>query len=1069
MLKKIIAAFSLLVVFVAVSCQLSAVEAFDRPTFISIVNPVRGPEGWSVSKQTPLDFPRLQYQLATTSAMPITWLLRFDAINDATISAFFSDLSATDSSQTLGAFLEITPLLTEAAKVTYPPGEYPSAANRIFLSGYSPEERLKLIDAYMSLFKKKFGSYPSAVGAWHIDSYSLSYLRNKYSILVAVICDEQYNTDNYRIWGGYIGSPYLPTKTNFLVPASSKDNKIDIAITKWAARDFFNFYGEGSQSTFSFQVNDYISRGLKTNYFEGLLNQYTQKDFNEFSQIVIGIENDYEIKWIADEVERIYPLLARSKNKYNLQFVSLANFGSWFLNRYSQTSPAYFYQTQDITEKKPGKVFWYQNPFYRIGLKSEAGKTKIIDFRVYNDKEAEEYYQVKNISRRLHTEINPVIDSVKYPGSEIEIPINLESADISHNGWRVTFTKDDQIFRLEPKQLVFTNLVPPPIDTQEIKVKQKGTSFIWQIAPKLPFTSSAGQSIIIAVLLLILLLVILIKLKKNHPPLVGVFIFGLAAGLIAVITMFHSGLVYPFGLGFWGPNGHDALFHLSLGENFRRSLFNLSHPQLAGFQLSNYHFAFDWLMALISKITKLSQLDLYFRYLPLVSVALLSLSAIHLLRLWRYKNSAITLSIVLMFLTGSLGFVRGLLTGEPFFGGESIFWSNQSVSIFLNPPFALSLLVLIVFTYLFEKNVRKLTPLNFIILILLGGALAQIKIYAFILLCLSLLILRQIKLLIGVSVVGLILLLPAISLNGTPFIFSPLWFVRSLFEARDRFYWQKLAEAWQVYETTGVLGKLMLVNFLGIIIFYLGNLGIRVIGLINCLVEKNQSASTKLIKYIILFGLLIPLLFIQKVNPWNTIQFLYYALFFLAFFTAKQITDWLTNSKYKVLNTIFYILMALLVLPTTIGTLRDYITPLSASRVGLTELRALDKLRRSPRGTVISPLYNESLTKLLPDPKPLYGYVSTAYISALSGQPEYLSDTINLDITGFDYKMEVKNVQRLYLTRDPNWVKEFLKTNSITYVYENPMGKLQIHPEQACLTRIFDSGEVNIYKYHCDE
>ncbi|MBI1871913.1 hypothetical protein HYS10_00680, partial [Candidatus Collierbacteria bacterium] len=100
---------------------------------------------------------------------------------------------------------------------------------------------------------------------------------------------------------------------------------------------------------------------------------------------------------------------------------------------------------------------------------------------------------------------------------------------------------------------------------------------------------------------------------------------------------------------------------------------------------------------------------------------------------------------------------------------------------------------------------------------------------------------------------------------------------------------------------------------------------------------------------------------------------------------------------------------------------------------------------------------------------PLYGYVSTAYISALSGQPEYLSDTINLDITGFDYKMEVKNVQRLYLTRDPNWVKEFLKTNSITYVYENPMGKLQIHPEQACLTRIFDSGEVNIYKYHCDE
>lgn len=75
----------------------------------------------------------------------------------------------------------------------------------------------------MDTFFTRFGFYPKSVSAWHLDSYSLQYLQSKYSVLTAMNCDDQYTTDNYRIWGGYLGSPYFPDKNNSLIRARSLD------------------------------------------------------------------------------------------------------------------------------------------------------------------------------------------------------------------------------------------------------------------------------------------------------------------------------------------------------------------------------------------------------------------------------------------------------------------------------------------------------------------------------------------------------------------------------------------------------------------------------------------------------------------------------------------------------------------------------------------------------------------------------------------------------------------------------------------------------------------------------
>src|SRR5258706_9603257 len=219
MLKKFFLITSLFLFFIFTDQAL----AFKAETFVTIANPVRGPEIWSNPRQSPLDLPKFQYEQSTPSALPVTWLLRFDAVSDATMSAFFHNLIEVDKNQSLGAFLEITPSLTTAADVT---------SNRIFLSGYTIDDRKKLIDTYMQTFFTRLGFYPKSVSAWDLDSYSLEYLQTKYSVLTAMNCDDQYSMDHYRLWGGYLGSPYFPDKNNSLVPASSAGNRINLAMVR---------------------------------------------------------------------------------------------------------------------------------------------------------------------------------------------------------------------------------------------------------------------------------------------------------------------------------------------------------------------------------------------------------------------------------------------------------------------------------------------------------------------------------------------------------------------------------------------------------------------------------------------------------------------------------------------------------------------------------------------------------------------------------------------------------------------------------------------------------------------
>lgn len=290
----------------------------------TLVNPVRGRNLWIDKTITPLTD---QYKEIAKHNFAATWLLQYDALKDREIT---KELNNFPTNQEKGIFLEVSPELAKVAGVLYPvntPWAYPNA---VFLSGYSQSERRKVIDVVFKSFKETFGNYPKSVGAWWIDSYSLSYMKQKYDITTSLIVADQKTTDRYGVWGQWWGVPYYPTKFNTLIPASSLSNKLDLVIVQWAQRHPDLALGNGPKySNYSFQANDYISKKLDINFFNQMLDIYMSCNY-EIAQVTVGLEIGMESSAFKEEYGRQLDVI----NERGLEVLTLSDFYAAFKKIY---------------------------------------------------------------------------------------------------------------------------------------------------------------------------------------------------------------------------------------------------------------------------------------------------------------------------------------------------------------------------------------------------------------------------------------------------------------------------------------------------------------------------------------------------------------------------------------------------------------------------------------------------------------------------------------------------------------------------------------------------------------
>lgn len=402
MKKLLLGFFFVCVILLFAADQVLAQE--DK--FINIVNPVRiAPYTNDVSENL-----RSQYSVVSDYALAATWLVTYDVLDDPDA---VNELRKFDPNQELGLFLEVGEKLAADSGVPLSEGFW-HHANVVFLSGYTQRERLKLVDTLFNKFKEKFGYYPSSVGSWWTDSYSLSYMHEKYGISANLAVADQFSTDRYQVWGGYWAMPYYPCRYHTAIPASKVEAKIPVVVLQWAPRDPINGYYNSLFSTqdyFTGQVNEDID------YYKKILSLYLN-EAGEFGQVTIGLEGDLS----PDSYSGHYRTWLRTARELvdtgAVRAVTMSEFAHWYRLAYPGISPAHLIHTKDLRGENK-EITWYQNPNFRIGVLTDNDKkeTKIIDLRIYNDDFKEPYYEWPNRGFDLLINVPSLYDEVSYKDS----------------------------------------------------------------------------------------------------------------------------------------------------------------------------------------------------------------------------------------------------------------------------------------------------------------------------------------------------------------------------------------------------------------------------------------------------------------------------------------------------------------------------------------------------------------------------------------------------------------------------------------------------------------------------
>lgn len=544
----------------------------------------------------------------------------------------------------------------------------------------------------------------------------------------------------------------------------------------------------------------------------------------------------------------------------------------------------------------------------------------------------------------------------------------------------------------------------------------------------------------------------------------------LISSLLLSVTMFRSGLNYEFGIGFWGPNGHDAVWHLSLINQLKLSI-PPNNPIFSGEVLSNYHWGYDLLVALISKFTLISPSILYFQILPLIFAITLGLLSYKFAHLITKKHLVSLFFVFLNYFASSFGWIITLIKSGQI-GGESLFWSMQSASTLLNPPYALSLILLLSGLIPWYKHKDSNSIFWSLIVGIIFSFLCYVKVYSAIIIGISLsiyLVIKFIKthkfsrfnffLCLFLGVFSLIILNSlGVFGNNTLLEFKPFWFTHSMIESIDKFYWPKLAS--YRYNQTSWLIAVFIELFL-ITIFFIGNLGVRILGivkLLNIIIKNKLKDIDILLISFLLISFIFPLLFVQKGTAWNTIQFFYYFLFIVNIYLAQFLSQIYNKNRLFVYSLLIFASIG------SIGTLKDYFGNPPPSSLPINEIKALNFLKNQTSGFVLTYPYNKYIKNNLKTPIPLYAYETTSYVSAFSQKPVFIEDEMNLDITGFNWQKRRKDALNFFNSNDKYYSRGFLINNNIQYIYLVNDQKINLNSVDLEIDKIYDLDNINIFK-----
>lgn len=403
-----------------VSASAAGKAGSEAPRIVNIVNFIRNIEPRSEEITETVLYETVARQAAQLAeyGLPATFLLQYDAL----INPRYRKLLTQDvyPGTEVGGWWEITQPHVEAAGLKWR-GRYPWDwhADVGFATGYTPEERRKLVDVYMEKFKEVFGKYPTAIGSWFIDAYTLGYMYDKYGIVASCNCKDQIGTDGYTLWGGYWNQAYYPSRVNAYMPAQTREGQIPVPVFRMLGSDpiyqYDNCVGGALQGVISLEPV-YGDSGGSRQWVEWFFRSMFEEPCLAFAYTQAGQENSFTWGSMEKGLDIQIPLLANRFRKGEIRVETLTRSGEWFRENFPVTPPTAVTALTDYREKDR-KTVWYNSRYYRTNLLWEGGTLCIRDIHMF-DQRMESYYRKAGTTNQCVYTTLPVVDGCMWSTRE---------------------------------------------------------------------------------------------------------------------------------------------------------------------------------------------------------------------------------------------------------------------------------------------------------------------------------------------------------------------------------------------------------------------------------------------------------------------------------------------------------------------------------------------------------------------------------------------------------------------------------------------------------------------------
>lgn len=511
--KSLSSYIGLLLIFSLSSCHLSTkkddISKTQAPRIINIINFIRQTD-YRIENSDSLLYQTVEEQLNLINRynLPATFLLQYDAL----IKPEYQQLlkSQLNQQSEIGGWFEITQPQVEDAGLEWR-GEHSwvSHANIAFNTGYTKDEREKLVDVYMEKFKEIFGEYPKSMGSWYIDAHTLNYMYEKYGIIASCNCKDQIGTDGYTLWGGYWNQAYYPSKLNGYMPAQSQEQQIPVPVFRMLGSDPIYQYDDGlgndRQGVISLEPV-YTQAGKNRAWVHYFFNAIVDQPCLAFNYAQAGQENSFTWDAMKDGLEMQIPIIDSLQRTQKIQVLTLAETGKWFKDKFS-TTPATAVTVLNDIRNENNKTVWFNSRYYRANLLWKNQNFSFRDIHLFDERFKSQYVDKPGESSQFFFYTLPMVDG--YMWSTPEDRAGMQIVQHSASG-------EKKVVRLNPPTITepdIKTLVVTCTDVEnhsfkmtftesdfEITCDTNDKDFRWSLdlhtaSSELPFKEIEGQNI----------------------------------------------------------------------------------------------------------------------------------------------------------------------------------------------------------------------------------------------------------------------------------------------------------------------------------------------------------------------------------------------------------------------------------------------------------------------------------------------------------------------------------------------------------------------------------------------